>query len=133
MSLLPLAVERARQTYSHSDDCIYTKMGEASRMLCSCGKGKDLPSAFVESMKLANAVGQKVVVTELTYRAVLSPLFAHPEKLSEPKLDEKLCVAGCAKCGKGGKNKKCARCHKIEYCSRECQRLHWKAHKPNCV
>ncbi|KAI9463433.1 ankyrin repeat-containing domain protein [Boletus coccyginus] len=26
----------------------------------------------------------------------------------------------------------CARCHVVRYCSTECQRAHWKAHKPNC-
>ncbi|KAF9219875.1 ankyrin [Gyrodon lividus] len=28
--------------------------------------------------------------------------------------------------------KQCARCHTIRYCSTECQRTHWKMHKPRC-
>merc|ERR1712032_1266374 len=28
--------------------------------------------------------------------------------------------------------KKCSRCRIAEYCSRECQRLHWKQHKIEC-
>ncbi|KAI0034171.1 hypothetical protein K488DRAFT_46051 [Vararia minispora EC-137] len=26
----------------------------------------------------------------------------------------------------------CSRCHSIRYCSQECQRQHWKVHKPSC-
>ncbi len=29
--------------------------------------------------------------------------------------------------------KKCGRCRKISYCSKECQTAHWKTHKPNCA
>ena len=28
--------------------------------------------------------------------------------------------------------KQCAKCHKTVYCSRECQKTHWKAHKSTC-
>merc|ERR1712232_153069 len=28
--------------------------------------------------------------------------------------------------------KKCSRCMSIAYCSQECQRSHWKTHKPTC-
>ena len=46
----------------------------------------------------------------------------------------------CGACNKGyGLNpvfpeggKKCARCKQVHYCNRECQRAHWKTHKPNC-
>lgn len=26
----------------------------------------------------------------------------------------------------------CAKCQAVKYCSRECQKLHWKAHKTKC-
>ncbi|KAJ8488353.1 hypothetical protein ONZ51_g3596 [Trametes cubensis] len=45
-------------------------------------------------------------------------------------LDEKVCVV----CGKGdGPLKWCAKCHKIWYCSKECQRSDWPVHKKTCV
>lgn len=37
----------------------------------------------------------------------------------------------CWNCGKFGK-KKCGNCRVAKYCSKECQRVHWKEHKPIC-
>jgi hypothetical protein len=43
---------------------------------------------------------------------------------------------GCTKCGKhrsvGVKLLKCAGCRTTLYCSLECQKAHWKTHKPDC-
>lgn len=139
-SLLPAAVERARQTYAHSTGCLYTKHGSSGRTLCSCGKGKDLPPAFVKLIKPSDEIGREhgVVVHSLFHRAALSPLFVPSEKHSAlPVQNGGSAAAGgdlmkCAKCGKGGKLMQCARCHKVAYCSKECQRQHWKSHKPAC-
>ncbi|KAG6377918.1 hypothetical protein JVT61DRAFT_14707 [Boletus reticuloceps] len=39
----------------------------------------------------------------------------------------------CENCKtKGSGLKQCARCHVVRYCSTECQRAHWKTHKPAC-
>lgn len=38
----------------------------------------------------------------------------------------------CATCGILGKPDKCSGCNKVHYCSAECQKEDWKAHKPNC-
>lgn len=38
----------------------------------------------------------------------------------------------CTYCDKVTDAKMCARCKKVQYCSRECQKQHWKAHKPDC-
>ncbi|KAK3989369.1 hypothetical protein QBC44DRAFT_267148 [Cladorrhinum sp. PSN332] len=45
--------------------------------------------------------------------------------------------SGCAKCGEemsknGQELKSCAKCRKVRYCSRECQKADWKAHKKDC-
>ena len=42
----------------------------------------------------------------------------------------------CAHCAAGGAASdllRCARCRAVAYCSRKCQRAHWKAHKPLCA
>ena len=47
------------------------------------------------------------------------------------------CVAraGCAAAGCASEEAKnvCSRCEAVRYCSRECQRADWKAHKPACT
>ncbi|KAI0354489.1 hypothetical protein OH77DRAFT_505313 [Trametes cingulata] len=40
-------------------------------------------------------------------------------------------IAGCAICGKRG-GMRCAQCQSAAYCSPECQKLDWPAHKPVC-
>lgn len=41
--------------------------------------------------------------------------------------------SACGFCGAEKKNlSKCSRCKSVFYCSKECQKSHWKAHKPNC-
>ncbi|CAN0472242.1 unnamed protein product, partial [Ectocarpus sp. 8 AP-2014] len=133
-SLLPAAVERARQTYAHTADCIYSTPGYSGRTLCSCGMGKDLPSGFVESMSSANAL-ELVQLQTCFHRAALSPLFPAHEKLSTQFPASGTATDGsrkCAKCGKGGNSLQCSRCRKVAYCSKECQRRDWKSHKPSC-
>jgi len=39
----------------------------------------------------------------------------------------------CALCGKGGAQSKCADCRQVSYCSRDCQKAHWKTHKSVCT
>ena len=43
--------------------------------------------------------------------------------------------AGCAAAGCASEEASsvCARCQAVRYCSRECQRADWKAHKPACA
>ncbi|CAN0435888.1 unnamed protein product [Ectocarpus sp. 13 AM-2016] len=40
--------------------------------------------------------------------------------------------AGCSNCGKDGSLRPCSRCRHVRYCSRDCQRQHWKDHKRDC-
>jgi len=40
----------------------------------------------------------------------------------------------CAKCGEAdNKLKNCSACKSVAYCSVDCQRAHWKQHKPTCM
>lgn len=38
----------------------------------------------------------------------------------------------CAGCGKECEARLCARCCAVGYCSRECQKAHWRVHKNQC-
>lgn len=39
----------------------------------------------------------------------------------------------CAVCGKADNDmKRCARCHQVYYCGRDCQVKHWSVHKQSC-
>ena len=54
-----------------------------------------------------------------------------------PEMEAAGVVWRCANCAilepAGVKFSKCARCEAVAYCSRECQRQHWKTHKVSCV
>lgn len=143
-ALLPVAVERARQTYAHASDCIYSIPSDAipidsSLTICSCGMGKDLPPAFMQSMMSVKAMKGGAAVSMFVYRAALSPLFAPAEMASAKGFKTTVSVppvgvaVGCAKCGKEGSSLRCSRCRKVRYCSKECQGQDWKNHKPKCA
>ena len=38
----------------------------------------------------------------------------------------------CNTCGEENPTKKCSRCKSVQYCDKECQKLHWLIHKKNC-
>lgn len=42
-------------------------------------------------------------------------------------------VPMCHTCGEEKPSKKCSKCKAVQYCDRECQRLHWFMHKKNCA
>lgn len=39
----------------------------------------------------------------------------------------------CYSCGEERETKRCAACQHAHYCSKTCQKQHWKKHKPNCI
>lgn len=39
----------------------------------------------------------------------------------------------CITCGEDKATKKCSKCKAVQYCDRECQRLHWFMHKKACA
>jgi hypothetical protein len=39
----------------------------------------------------------------------------------------------CSTCGDEKPDKKCSKCKQVQYCDRECQRLHWSVHKKECA
>lgn len=38
----------------------------------------------------------------------------------------------CGTCTENNATKKCAKCKTMQYCDRECQRIHWFVHKKEC-
>jgi len=62
-------------------------------------------------------------------------IFVLPHQPDIGELVDGVFVANmCENCGKqGGSMKRCARCKKMKYCSKNCQRAHWKTHKQDCV
>ncbi|KAJ6567596.1 hypothetical protein DFH09DRAFT_1468983 [Mycena vulgaris] len=127
--LLPALVERCR-SWKHKETCEYIVQGKIPLSdeierdpLCGCGRGKD-----VEGM---NKVALWAKLAPFAVRIAFSPLFAvsYLEKVGRDP------AAGrCFVCRGKGKPKmmKCTACGKVRYCSKDCQRKDWKAHKPKC-
>lgn len=42
-------------------------------------------------------------------------------------------IVYCSTCGEEKPDKKCSKCKEVQYCDRECQRLHWFMHKKTCT
>ena len=149
--LLPALAERCR-TWKHLPTCEYLRQGVPAYMeglefdaspLCSCGKGKDLGTFGTRSE-------WKEFHPEAT-RIALSPLFSSsfqkmpPKKtdvdnakissfLKSPTPEESQSLTQCANCSGPGQPSllSCSACKQTKYCSRACQKSHWKTHKPHC-
>ena len=146
--LLPAFIERCR-TWKHRGECEYIKRGiPACSMedgwdkmispLCRCGLGKDLGT-------LASVDDWRAVRSEATRIAIspLFPLLPLQNSMTEIKREVMKTMGKsfdsdnscCAQCGGSGQGKllHCGRCKRTQYCSRECQKAHWKDHKANCA
>ncbi|KAJ6591246.1 hypothetical protein DFH09DRAFT_1420308 [Mycena vulgaris] len=128
--LLPAFAERCR-SWKHTSSCEYVAQGKVPlsdemhyNPLCSCGRGKD-----VEGMSKVKAWSK---FAPLATRIAMSPLFAVSYLES---VTRDLLVGRCSVCRRKGKPKmmKCAKCKKVRYCSRECQKKDWdERHKAKC-
>ncbi|KAJ7048619.1 hypothetical protein C8F01DRAFT_1189544 [Mycena amicta] len=127
--LVPALAERCR-SWKHVDTCEYglqhrvplsVEIGHDP--LCSCGKGQDVAGI--------KKVAQWSPFVPFVVRVALSPLFAvsYLERIGrDPE------AGRCFVCRGKGKPKMqaCSGCGKVRYCSKECQKTDWKAHKPRC-
>ncbi|KAJ7749488.1 hypothetical protein B0H16DRAFT_1663456 [Mycena metata] len=127
--LLPSFAERCR-SWKHTKNCEYASQRKVPLSvemhldpLCTCGRGKD-----AEGMKSVQLWSK---FAPLVTRIAMSPLFAL--SYLEPIVRDPN-AGRCSVCrGKGKpKMKKCGTCVKVRYCSADCQRSDWKAHKLIC-
>ena len=152
--LLPALAERCR-TWKHLPTCEYLLQGIPAYMedlefeaspLCSCGKGKDLGT-------FGTRPEWKEFHSEAT-RIALSPLFSTsfinippPMKadMENANIDSSSfkspsseaasqSLTQCANCSGPGQPSllSCSACKQTKYCSRACQKSHWKTHKLHC-
>lgn len=120
---------------------------DARETVCGCGK-----DVFPEEWEIAD-MPLRDVAKKYCVRAVILPLFAKV-LVGEVGLEEGFNLkmgddvagkdggsgsgGGCRGCGSekaegGGELKACAKCMKVKYCGRTCQRADWKRHKKECV
>lgn len=150
--ILPALVERCRQ-WQHRPRCEYLKKSQipvsvdkGQSPICSCGDGK-LPTEF------GAGIPKWDMVSKYAVRAAISPSFSVPfvelcgteitttaaattTTTTRPASDSDDRCKTCAKnASTPGITKllKCARCHRVSYCSVPCQRADWKDHKKLCT
>ena len=138
--LMPGLAERCR-TWQHTEKCEYRTTGkiplaiEADKNpLCSCGEGK-VPTNFTAYAK-EWAPFEKYVT-----RIAIPLVFPVPYVEPLAKLPEMGAQAAqttgqgpqCDNCNKSSTDlKACGGCGKAHYCSKDCQKVAWKAHKLRC-
>ncbi|AEO58629.1 hypothetical protein MYCTH_95272 [Thermothelomyces thermophilus ATCC 42464] len=118
-------------------------MGE--EVVCGCGKGV-FPAGWEPDVPMWE------VVKRFCVRAAISPLFASvlvedvmpdvepfgPGLGQDGRKEKGDGVTGCRSCARekskeGGELKAFAKCLKVKYCGRTCQRADWKRHKKECI
>ena len=137
--MLRIYAERCR-TWKHRPTCEYnsqrnkqTTWKQDSNPLCSCGRGF-FPGDYIKGVPNWN-VAKKYAV-----RAAISPLYAVPyvdpilsgNHISERTGDASMCANCKSEQSSSVKLSSCARCKKVKYCSKECQKNHWPKHKISC-
>ncbi|KIM78487.1 hypothetical protein PILCRDRAFT_75520 [Piloderma croceum F 1598] len=130
--ILPMMVERCRSNWQHTANCEYKSTGRIPKTdvlhedpICSCGRGKD-----VEGMRQVSL--WKSLAPHVT-RIALSPLFvvSYLESVGRDPASRRCFV--CRGKGKPDSDlKECSTCRKVRYCSKDCQKKNWDAHRVRC-
>lgn len=153
---LPAMAEICRD-YPHLSTCEYkssSDLGDLDPPLCECGVGKvgeDIATTWEHAKELVTRVAISPMFAVPYLESAKGGAFAKRlRKGSQQKARKQAGQAGttetpetrettavlpnvkCQECGKDGQ-KKCGSCGNVYYCSRDCQRRDWKAHKANCT
>ena len=143
--LLPAWAERCR-SWSHKKGCEYViakriplSVAGGKRCLCSCGTGK-FPANYLRGTPSLNGIlkyAVRVAISPLFHSALVDDVY-NGIKSSEPKSSvaktlESKSSGACIRCGTQHSDLQlCSGCRLVQYCSRACQRVDWKSHKPIC-
>jgi len=143
-ALLPAVAESCR-TWKHNDRCEYRKRGipacnedKRASPLCQCGFGKDLGTfASLAAWQELQSQATRVAIPSLFpfSREISSADINKDKKILERAGGKPGTVTACGNCGGPGQSTLmvCSRCKKISYCSKNCQKAHWRTHKPECT
>ena len=151
--LLPALAERCR-TWKHLPTCEYLLQGIPAYMealefeaspLCSCGKGKDLGTFGTRpEWKEFHSEATRIALSPLFSTSFINippPMKADMENanfdstsLKSPSSEASQSFTQCANCSGPGRPSllSCSACKQTKYCSRACQKSHWKTHKLHC-
>uniref|UniRef100_A0A182M2T3 MYND-type domain-containing protein n=1 Tax=Anopheles culicifacies TaxID=139723 RepID=A0A182M2T3_9DIPT len=72
------------------------------------------------------------MVTQLTSRDNVAPALDIVRAAINGQRGFQDTITYCSSCGEEKPDKKCSKCKEVQYCDRECQRLHWFTHKKVC-
>ena len=150
--LLPALAERCR-TWKHLPTCEYLHQGIPAYMdglefeaspLCSCGKGKDLGTfgmrpEWKEFHSEATRIALSLLFSSSFPKARRQEADVVNANIGSPFLKSPVSGASqslmqCANCSGPGQPSllSCSVCKQTKYCSRTCQKSHWKIHKLLC-
>lgn len=141
--LLPCLAERCRK-WTHQPNCEYRKAGAPLSVkfnespFCRCGQGKDLGSKFLASeWKDLSPFLTRIALSPLWPASCLENMAGGGSIVAAvDKVNERVKLNGqnghsCANCGSEGLLA-CSACKSTRYCSKYCQTVDWKLHKPQC-
>lgn len=126
----PASLRLVRLLVAHgADPNVRTRFGEGLLVPPIMSGNRD---AFRELLR----VGADVTLPDrsgLTPRRMASNSPELLRVMTEVQREKTLEVMECDQCGKTGASKYCSACHKVYYCSKECQKTGWKGgHKEEC-
>jgi hypothetical protein len=95
------------------------------------------PGASLDGFQTGAVCGRYTGVDQQG-RALVGAEAEHQQAHSELAAARQAALAACAKCGAtskregGGPLLRCSTCQAVAYCSKGCQKEHWKVHKKGC-